>query len=327
MRNRSALASVVAVLFAALAGASTATQAQKYPFKTVRIVCAYPAGSTTDIVSRMLANKLQASLGQPVVVENQSGASGNLATANVARAAPDGYTLVVSAGGPMAINKAVFRDLPYDPEKDLAPVSLLISTPYLIVTSAPVPVKTFAEFIAHVRANPGKLAYASIGAGTGGHIVQELLNHEQKLSLVHVPYRGWNQALLDVAGGAIQTMIGVTPALLPQVRAGKLRALALTSPVRRDFAPDVPTTAELGMPQLETTGWFGLAAPGGTPGEVLGMLGTHTVQAMQSPDVRDTLVRQGYDVVAAGPQPFAALIRSEIARWTPVVNQLGIKPN
>jgi len=306
---------------------SHAAVAQVYPSKPVRLIIPYPAGSTPDLVGRTLSGQLQKSLGQPFVVENRTGAGGNIGTEAVAKSAPDGYTLLVAINGPVAINKHLYKSLPFDPDKDLLPISLLASAPQMLVVTPSVPADSFKAFIDHARRNPGRLSYGSVGSGSASHLTMELLKADAKIYVVHIPYRGFPPAVTDMLAGNIDTMFAIIPAVLPQVRAGKMKALAVTALRRSSLAPEVPSVAELGYPQLESLAWIGLLAPSGTPREIVSRLSSETTRGMQTAGTRDALGKQGFDVVANSPEEFARWIRAESAKWAKVIRLSGATPD
>jgi tripartite-type tricarboxylate transporter receptor subunit TctC len=316
-----------AMIVACCAGLPFAVTAQPYPAKPVKVVVPYPAGSTPDIVARTLANKLQSALGQPFVIENRTGAGGNIGADAVAKSAPDGYTLLVAINGPVAVNKYLYKDLPFDPDRDLQPISLLASSPQMLVAIPSIGVESFNEFIVHARRNPGRLSYASVGGGSASHLTMELLKSDARIFVVHIPYRGFPPAVTDMLAGNVQTMFAIIPAVLPHVKAGKLRALAVTGLNRSALAPDVPSVAELGYPQLESLAWIGLLAPAGTPQDVLQRLSAETVRGMRAKDTQDSLGKQGFDVAAGSPAEFSSWIRSESAKWSKVIRQSGATPD
>ncbi len=283
----------------------------------------YPAGSTPDIVGRTLSTKLQDALGQPFVVENRTGAGGNIGAEAVAKSAPDGYTLLIGVNGPAAINKFLYKKLAYDSDKDLVPVSLLASAPQMLVVTPSVDVGDFKSLLAYLRKNPGRLSYGSVGSGSAAHLTMELLKSDAKVFAVHIPYRGFPPAVTDMLSGNIQMMFAIVPAVLPQVKAGKLRALAVTGLKRSPLAPEVPSVAELGYPQLESLAWIGLLAPAGTPADIVARLNAETVRGMRAPDTREALGKQGFDVVGNTPSEFAAWIRAEQAKWARVIKVSG----
>lgn len=302
---------------------SAAAVAQPYPARPVRLIVPTPPGSTPDTVARALAAKLQESFSQPVVVENRAGAGGNIAAEAVARSAPDGHTLFVGINGPVATNKYLYKDLPYDPEKDLAPISLLASAPQLLVVVPQPELGDFRSFIDYARKNPGRISYGSVGSGSASHLTMELLKSEAKFFAVHIPYRGFPPAVTDMLAGNIHAMFAIVPGVLPHIRAGKMKALAVTALKRSALAPDVPSVAELGYPQLESLAWIGLLGPAGTPSDVLARLSTETVRAMTATDVRELLGKQGFDVVASSPSDFQRWITAESQKWARVIKASG----
>ena len=302
---------------------TTALCAQTYPSKPVRLIVPFPPGSTPDIVARTLGEKLHQALGQPVVAENKTGAGGNIGTAEAAKSAPDGHTLVIGINGPVAVNKALYKSLPYDPEKDLAPISLLAVGAQMLAVHPSVPAANLQEFVDYVRKNPGKLSYGSVGAGSGSHLTMELLKSQAKLDLVHVPYRGFPPAVQDLLSGNIHATFAIVPAVLPNVKAGKLKALAVTSEKRSALAPDVPTVAEQGFPRFDATVWIGLLGPAGLPKDVLAKIAGETQKAMADPEVRKRLSSQGFEVVGGTPDEFARFIRAETQKWTEIVKLTG----
>jgi tripartite-type tricarboxylate transporter receptor subunit TctC len=295
--------------------------AQSYPSRPVRVVVPYPAGTTPDIIGRTLAERLQKAMAQPFVVENRSGAGGNIGTEAVVKAPADGHTLLVGGNGPVAINRHLYKGLSYDPERDLAPISLLASAPQLLVAKNDF--QDFRAFIQHVGRNPGRLSYASVGGGSASHLTMELLKSEARLDLVHVPYRGFPPAVTDLLSGNIDAMFAIIPAVLPQVRAGKMKALAVTALQRSAMSPDVPSVAELGLPVLESLAWNGLLAPAGTPPEILARLSAETVKGMRHPEAQEALGRLGFEVVASSPDEFARWIRAESEKWARVIRVSG----
>jgi tripartite-type tricarboxylate transporter receptor subunit TctC len=306
---------------------SSLALAQPYPSRPVRVVIPYPPGSTPDMVGRTLSDRLQRTLGQPFVVENRTGAGGNIGTDVVAKAAPDGHTLLVAINGPVAVNKHLYKSLPYDPDKDLQPISLLASAPQMLVVKPDLKLDDFKSFQEHARKNPGRLSYASVGSGSASHLTMELLKSDAGLFIVHIPYRGFPPAVTDMLAGNIDAMFAIIPAVLPQVRAGKMKALAVTDLKRSALAPEVPSVAELGYPQLESLAWIGLLAPAGTPAETLDRLSAETVRGMRAADVRELLGKQGFDVVANSPGEFSRWIRGESEKWARVIRASGATPD
>ena len=313
-----------ALLIIALLAASTA-HAQPYPSRPVRLIDPVPAGSTPDIVGRALGQKLADAWGQPVVVENRPGAGANIGAAEVARAAPDGYTLLIGSNGPIAINKALYDKLPYDPDRDLRPLSLLAAAPQILAVHPAVPASDLKQLIEYARANPGKLSYGSIGSGSTSHLTMELFKSQARASLVHVPYKGFPAVVQDLLSGQIHATFAIVPAVLPQIRAGKLKGLAVTSEKRTSLAPDIATVSEQGLPHFDATAWQGLLCPAGTPPDVTETLARETQKAMRHPDVRKILENQGFEVIGSSPKEFEAFIRSEREKWTKIVRETGAK--
>ena len=297
---------------------------QAYPSKPVRVVVPYPAGSTPDIIGRTLAERLQKGFGQPFVVENRSGAGGNIGAEAVAKAG-DPHVLLVGGNGPVAINKHLYKGLTYDPDRDLVPVSLLASAPQLLVVKPELKLDDLKSFVDHARRNPGKLSYASVGGGSASHLTMELLKTDTGIALVHVPYRGFPAAVTDMLAGSIDAMFAIAPAVLAQVRAGKMKALAVTALQRNAMTPEVPSVAELGLPGLESLAWNGLLAPAGTPGDVIARLSAETVKGMRSAETREALGRLGFEVVASSPEEFSRWIRAESEKWARVIRTSGAK--
>lgn len=297
--------------------------AQAYPAKPVRVIVTFPPGSTPDIVGRTLAGRLQESLAQPFVVENRAGAGGNIGADAAAKAAPDGYTLLVSTNGVFANNKTLYKSMPFDPDKDLAPVSLLATAPQMLVVNPSLGIGSFKQFLEHARRNPGKLSYGSVGAGSASHLTMELLKNDAGVFIVHIPYKGFPPAVTDMLAGNIHTLFAIVPGVLPHVKAGKMTGLAVTALKRSPLAPEVPSVGELGFPQLESLAWIGLAAPAGTPAEVIGRLSAETMRGMRSQEVRQLLGRQGFDVVAGTPGEFSRWIRAESVKWARIIRSSG----
>ena len=304
---------------------STLALAQDYPARPIRMIIPLPPGSTPDIVGRTLASRLSEAWKQPVVVENKPGAGGNIGTAEAARAAPDGYTLLISINGPIAVNKALYGSLPYDPEKDLKPISLLASGAQALAVHPSVPASDVKQFIEHLRRNPDKLSYGSVGSGSASHLTMELLKSQAQVAIVHVPYKGFPPVVQDLLAGQIQATFAIVPAVLGQIKAGKLKGLAVTSAKRSSLAPDIPTLAEQGFPQFDATAWIGLLAPANLPAAIADKLSGETQRIMRLPEVRQALVSQGFEVVGGTPEEFSAFIRAETEKWTRIVKLTGAK--
>jgi len=312
-------------LFALAAFAATA-HAQGYPAKPLRMIVAYPPGGGTDIVGRMVAQRLGETLGQSVVVENRGGASGNIGTEIAAHAAPDGYTILMGNVAPNAINVSLFKDLPFDPVADFAPVSLVASTPNILVVHPSVPARTVKEVIALARAKPGTLNFASAGVGSSSHLAGELFRILAGAEIVHVPYKGAGPAMVDVLSGQVQLYFATMPAAMPHVKSGKLVPIAVTSASRSQALPDLPTVAESGVRGYEASTWYGLLAPARAPDAAVARLHEGVVRILGEHALRERLAEQGFEPVGDSPREFAAYIKSEIAKWGKVVRDAGIRP-
>ena len=308
-----------------VASAPVCAQVRDFPGKPIRIVVPTSPGGIVDIVTRLLGQKMTELTGQSVIVENRAGASTNIGSEFVARAAADGYTLL-STSLPFVINPSVFEKLPFSAEKDFAPVSLVAASAYLLVVHPSVPAKTLGELIAAAKARPGKLNYASGGKGTNLHIAAELFRIQAGVNVVHVPYKGAGLALTAVVGGEADLAFPALGAALPQVNAGRLRALAITSTERSTLLPKLATVAESGYPDYVFTSWVGILAPASTPPNLVAALNGYIVKAMNSPGVIDRLANDGTAVIVSSPEEFQARIKSELARWAKVVKASGIRP-
>jgi len=318
---------VVRSLFLAAALlAQGAAFAQTYPDKPIRIVVPYPPSGVNDIVARALAVRVTESIGQPVLVENRPGASGKVGTEYVARAAADGYTVLVGGTGTHSINPALNPKLSYDPVRDFAPITLLSTYSMVLVVNPSLPVATVSELIAWAKARPGVLTVASAGAGGAQHLAWEMFRLATGLEGVHVPYKGSVPALNDVVGGQVQAMIDLLASAVPMVRAGKLRALAVTSSSRVASLPDVPTFAEAGVPNYVVVNWNGLFAPAGTPRPAIERLNAEFVRALNIPEVRRLLVTRNADPGGGTPEEFGTWVRDQLQRWTKVIREAGISP-
>jgi len=297
-----------------------------YPNHPVRIVVPFPAGGTTDILARATAQKLTETLGQPFVVENRPGAAGNIGAEIVAKSPPDGYTMLMGTVGTHAINASLYEKMPYDHVKDFVPVVLVAGVPNVLVVHPSVPAKSVQELIAYAKANPGKLNFASSGSGTSIHLSGELFKTMTGVSMQHVPYKGSAPALADLTGGQVQLMFDNLPSALPLIKAGKLRALAVTSLARASALPDVPTVAESGLPGFEASSWFGLLAPAGTPKDVITKVNAEVAKWLATPEAKEKLAAHGA-IVASGltPDDFTRHIASETAKWQKVVKESGAK--
>jgi len=315
---------VAAVAMAAMVAAAPFATAQDYPAKPVRLVVAYPPGGAVDFVARLLAEKLAASLGQPVIVENKAGAGGLVGSEQVAKAAPDGYTLLLGTVSSHAIAPSVYRKMPYDPVADFAPVTLVALTPYIITVNPDVPARTLAELIALAKAKPDALNFGSSGTGTTPHLAGELFNAMAGTKIHHVPYKGSAPMVTDLLGGQVQVAFDNT--VIPNIKAGKLRGLAVTGPARLAAVPDIPTAADAGLPGYEAVGWMGLYAPKGTPAPVVARLAADTAKAMAAPDVREKLNGMGFQAMTDSPAAFDAYLRGETAKWAKAAKDANVQP-
>jgi tripartite-type tricarboxylate transporter receptor subunit TctC len=309
----------------ALMIAAFAAHAQNYPVKPVRLVVPFAPGGSSEIIARSVAQKLSENTGQQFVVENRPGGAGNIAMQEVARAEPDGYTLMLGHVGTLAMNPAMFAKLPYDPNRDFAPVSLIAIVPNIFVVNANLPVKNLKDFIALAQAQPGSINYGSAGNGSAGHLAFEYLKMVTKIELVHVPYKGTGPMLTDLLGGQTQATSAGTPPLLPHIRSGKLRAFAVGTPQRVSSLPDVPTVAEQGYPGFETSQWYGIIVPLRTPDAIVKKLSAEIAKAVKSPEVLARFHDDGTLAVGNTPAEFAEFIRKEQVRWGEVVRKSGVK--
>ena len=319
-------------LACALLAPSVASAQATWPTKVVRIVVPFAAGGTTDILARSLAPELQKAFGQPFVVDNKPGAGGNTGAADVAKSAPDGYTLLMGTVGTHAINAALYPKMPYDPVKDFAPITLMAGVPNVFVMNPALAAKygihTVADFIKVAKANPGKFNMASSGNGTSIHLAGELFKSMTGTYMVHFPYRGSGPALIDLIGGSMDLMFDNLPSALPHIKSGKLKGLAVTSAKRSDAAPDLPTIAEAGGPALkgyEASSWFGLMAPAGTPAEIVARLQQETAKALGSPALKERLQAQGAIPSGMSSADFVTFIAAETKKWAAVVKASGAK--
>jgi len=319
------LARLAALLVLALEVAGASAQGS-YPSRPITLVVGFTAGGSTDIVTRLLAEEMRKTWGQPVVVDNRPGAGGNIGAALVAKAKPDGYTLLVGSVGPLAINASLYSNMPYDNLKDFTPITLIVHVPnMLVVNPAAMPVHSFAEFVALVKANPGKYFFASTGTGTSSHLSGELLKTMAGLDATHVPYKG-SVALNDLLSGEqVHFMFATIPSVIELVRTGRLRALAVTSKTRSAAVPDIPTIAESGYADFEASSWFGLLGPAELPHDIALALQAEVVRALKGPELRAKLVQQGADPVGSTPEEFAAYMRAETTKWAKVVKASGAK--
>ncbi|MBX9772963.1 MAG: tripartite tricarboxylate transporter substrate binding protein [Xanthobacteraceae bacterium] len=319
-----ALTGIVALL-ATLFSTSAAMSQASYPDRPIRMIVAFPPGGPSDIVARLMAEKLTEALGKPAVVENVSGASGNIGTERAAKSTPDGHTLLISAPGPLVVNPSLFQKVPFDPLRDFAPISQLCYTPNVLVVNNDVPAKSVQELIALARKNPGELSFASGGAGTSNHLAAELFKFMAGVNLQHVPYRGVSVSVPDIIGGRIPVAFLSMATALPLVRDGKLRALAVGTPARWPAAPEIPTMDESGVPGFTSTVWHSFLAPAGTPPAIVERLHRETMRILALPDVRRIFDDNGLAVIGSTPAEFAAVIKAEGQQWAKVIKQSGLK--
>ncbi|MFO1282755.1 MAG: tripartite tricarboxylate transporter substrate binding protein [Burkholderiales bacterium] len=323
MDRRTFVAAASALLVVAAAPASLAQA--PWPAKPVRIVVPFPPGGTTDILARAAALKMTEAWKEQAVVDNRPGAGGNIGAELVARAPADGYTLLMGTVGTHAINASLYAKMPFDPIRDFAPVILVAAVPNVMVVHPSVPASTVTEFIAWAKANPGKVNFASSGSGTSIHLAGELFKTQTGLAMTHVPYKGSAPAIADLVGGQVQVMFDNLPSALPQIRAGRLRALAVTSAQRASALPEVPTVAESGLPGFEASSWFGLLSPAGTPREVVQKVNSEIARWLATPEAKEKLASQGAIAAGGTPEDFVAHIAAESAKWQKVVRESGAK--
>ena len=312
------------LLCALLALVALVCEAQTYPSRALRLILPFPPGGSTDLLGRALSERLAEQLRQPVVPENRPGAGGNIGAEAAARAAPDGYTLVLCAPS-LAISPSLYRKLNYDPLRDFAPVSLVATIPNLFVVHPTVPARSLAELAKHARDNPGKLNFGTGGAGTTNHLASDLFRMLGKADIVQVPYKGAETAMLALLGGQVQMVVIGPPAAAPHVKAGKLRALAVLGKERLAEFPDVQTAAESGMPGFEVDTWYGVLAPAGTPREIVARLNAELTKMMQAGEMRDRLTALGVQPLSSTPEHFAGFFRAEVAKWALVIKESGAR--
>ena len=315
----------LAVASACTLAAPPVALAQSYPTKSIRLICPFPPGGAVDIASRAIANELSKTIGQQVVVENKPGAGGNIGGAEAARAAPDGYTIFMTTSGINAINPALYSKMPFDPNKDLAPVSALVSLNNVLVVHPSVTAKSVTDVIAMAKAQPGKMTYASSGSGTSIHMSAEMFKHLAKVDILHIPYKGSSPALIDMLGGQVMMMFDNVPSALPHIKSGKLRALATTGAKRDATLPDLPTIAEAGVPGYESGVWFGLLVPTGTPRDIVAKLNAEAVKGTKSPEFVKRMTDLGYNIIGSTPEQMTEMLKTELNTWGPIVKASGAK--
>jgi len=306
-----------------LIGAMQAAQAQNYPTRPVTLVLGFAPGGPSDVMARIFSRKLEQALGQPIVIENRTGAGGNIAGEMVARAAPDGYTLLLANSGILAANASLYKRTGFDAEKDFTPITLVGAQANVLVINPSVPAKTLVELIAYARANPGKISYASGGHGSSPHLAGELLKTEAKIDIVHVPYKGTGPALQDIIAGHVQMMFSSVSPAKPQIESGKLRALAVTTLQRTALLPDIATVAELAIPGFEATAWHALVGPAKLPKDVLATIHKAMTATLKDPAISKQLTSLGMDVMPSTPEELTAYIKAEIPKWSALIKASG----
>ncbi len=299
---------------------------QAYPVKPVRLIVPFAPGGSTDVTARIVAQKIGESWKQQVLVDNRAGAGGNIGADVVAKSTADGYTLLLATTGVMAINHRLYQTLPFDAARDFAPVTQIGALPLILIVHPSLPVKSVKDLVALAKARPGQLSYASSGVGSATHMTTELFRMMAGVDIVHIPYKGSGQAMTDLIGGQVGIAFDQITSSWPQVEAGKLRALAVTSARRFASVPDLPTIAEAGIPGYESVSWNGIAAPAATPKEIIVRIQQEVARALQAPDIKQRFFKDGIEPVGSTPDQFAAHIRAERAKWDKVVNAAGIKP-
>jgi tripartite-type tricarboxylate transporter receptor subunit TctC len=320
-RKKSLLAAALAALLACTI--SVPAHAQASPNRPVRLLVGLAPGGGTDIIARLVAQKMGEGLGQQVLVENRVGSGGLLAAEAAAKAVPDGYTLLFGAISYSSIFASLYRKLPYDPVKDFAPISLVATFPNVLVVNPALPVKTVGELLAYAKANPGKVSYGSSGVGSSLHLSMEMLKSMTGLDAVHVPYKGGAPATADLIGGQIQAMFDNLPGQIAYVKAGRTRALAVTTAKRNPQLPDVPTMIEAGVPGFEVNVWYGILAQAATPKPIIDKLNIEVVKALNSPEVRERMAKEGAEAIPSTPAEFAAFQKAEVTKWAKVVKDSG----
>jgi tripartite-type tricarboxylate transporter receptor subunit TctC len=302
----------------------TTVEAQLYPDRPIKVVVPFAAGSASDVVTRLVLEKMSPALGQPFVIENQPGGGGNSGTLSIARSEPDGYKLLMSASGPLAVNKTLTKNLPYDPEKDFEPISLLATLPNVVVVSAKVPIASLQDLIAHAKAKPGELNYSSVGNGSSQHLAGVLFEQLTGTRMTHVPYRITGQLVTDLITGVVPLSFQNIANVLGQVQSGNLRPLAIAAKNRSATLPDVPTAAEAGLPGYESSAWFALLAPRGTPKPIVEKLNLATVAALQDTDLRKRLTDIGAEPASSSPEDLRAFISAEVVKWRDIITRTGV---
>ena len=307
--------------------AQSVAAAQAYPTKPVRIIVPFSPGGPTDIVARIVGQKLSEAFEKPVVIDNRAGAGGTLGASMVAKSAPDGYTLLLCSSGPTVVSPGLQDKMPYDTLRDFAPITLVLSFPYILMVNPSFPAQSVKELIAIAQAKPGQLNYGSAGTGTAGHLASELFRSMTKTNMVHVPYKGASVAAVDLISGQLQLLLEPAASALPRVRGGNVRALGVSSMRRFSLLPDVPTINESGVPGYEASVWYGMCAPAGTPRDIVARLNRETVKGVSSTETKERLVSLGAELATNSPEQFRTFIGNELRKWSRVINETGVKGN
>ncbi|MFN0160765.1 MAG: Bug family tripartite tricarboxylate transporter substrate binding protein [Burkholderiales bacterium] len=316
---------VLLPLLPMLVVSSQALSQAAYPNRPVRIIVAFPPGQATDQSARAVAQKLSESLGQPFVIDNRPGAASIIGTEAGAKAPNDGYTLLMGSSGSLAVNPSMYAKLPYDPVRDFTPVSAIMKVPFFLAAGPAMPASNLKDLVAHVKGNPGKVNFGTAGNGAANHLAAEYFMSVAGLSMLHVPYKGSPPAVTDLLGGQIALMFETGPLIVPQVKAGKLKGIAVAAPARTSALPDLPTIAESGYPGFESAGWAGLVAPAGTPRDIVQKLNAEIVKILAQPELPARFVAIGAELASSTPEAFGTYIRSEMAKWGKVIKDAGIK--
>jgi tripartite-type tricarboxylate transporter receptor subunit TctC len=311
-------------LACALAPSGALAQAASYPAKPIRVIVPSPPGDGSDLMARAIGERLTQAWGQPVVVDNRQGAGGRVGTEAAAKSAPDGYTLIMGNAGSHGINAALYRDLPYDVERDFVAVTQVMRAPNVLVINPALPAKNVTELIALFKASPGKYSYGSGGNGSSAHFTAELFKTMAGVDVAHIPYKGATPALTDVIGGQVAMFMGNLPPAIGHIKAGRVRALAVTTAQRSALVPELPTVAESGLPGFETVAWFGLFAPAGTPRDIVEKIQAEVTKIVQQPDIRERIGTLGGEPVGNAPEAFAAIVRDDVAKWKRVAKASNI---
>jgi len=318
-RPQSFLSGILVAILLSCPGLSGTAGAQDYPNRPIRLVVPYPAGGGTDIAARWIADKLSAQSSEKIFIDNRAGANGNLGTDFIAKAAPDGYVIGMGTPGPVTVGRSLYADLPYDPQKDLAPIILANESPIVLVVNAKSPIKSLKDLIAAAKSGSGKLSAALVSTGSVPHLVTEMLKLSAGVDILDVPYKGGAPAMLDVIGGQVDMLFSVLPLVLPNIQAGQLRPLVIASPKRSTLLPDVPTTVEEGYGDVIGTAWNGIVAPAGTPKAIIDKLNAETAVLLKSPDTAQRFTELGMEAVGGSPDAFAAFLQAETEKWAKVI--------